>query len=190
MINVGVNINALRVQPDLRGDSILLTQLDGTYAAQCLARLNDPETRRLTGTHDEFDLEQVRAWHRGLAGRDDRADWVILHAETGEFLGDVSFNVVDVANRSAQFRIALAAAAPGRGYGTSATRLVLDYGFDVVGLHRVGLEVFDYNPRARRVYEKCGFVAEGVKRQALRWDGEWHDVVVMAALATERGRPG
>jgi RimJ/RimL family protein N-acetyltransferase len=84
------------------------------------------------------------------------------------------------------FRIALAGPhAFGRGYGTEATRLVLDFAFDTVGLHRVGLEVFDFNPRAQRVYEKCGFVREGVLRDALRWDGRRHDALAMSVLATD-----
>jgi RimJ/RimL family protein N-acetyltransferase len=93
---------------------------------------------------------------------------------------------LDRDNRSMSFRIALNGPEFfGKGYGTEATKLTLDYAFDVVGLHRVSLEVFDFNPRAQRVYEKCGFVREGLQRQALWWDGEPHDVIAMAVLATD-----
>ncbi len=55
------------------------------------------------------------------------------------------------------------------------------------------MEVHTFNPRARRAYEKAGFVAEGVLRDALCYDGEWVDAVVMSILAPEweqhRGRP-
>jgi RimJ/RimL family protein N-acetyltransferase len=77
----------------------------------------------------------------------------------------------------------------GRGYGSEATRLVVDYALDQVGLHRLSLEVFDHNPRARRVYEKCGFVLEGRLREALLWDGERHDSLTMAILQSDP-RPG
>ena len=91
---------------------------------------------------------------------------------------------LDADNQSMCFRIALGGAADfGRGYGTEATRLLLDYAFDVVGVHRVTLEVFDFNTRAQRVYEKCGFVREGVQREALYWHGQWHDTIDMAVLA-------
>ena len=73
----------------------------------------------------------------------------------------------------------------GRGYGTQATRLVLGYAFETVGLHRVSLEVYSFNPRAQHVYETCGFRVEGRQREALRWDGEWHDAIVMGILATD-----
>ncbi|MFE6738492.1 GNAT family N-acetyltransferase [Streptomyces tubercidicus] len=86
------------------------------------------------------------------------------------------------------FRIALVPDATDRGIGSEATRLLLDYAFERVRLHRVQLEVFDYNPRARRAYEKCGFEVEGRMREALYWDGARHDVLVMAALRPGRAR--
>jgi RimJ/RimL family protein N-acetyltransferase len=181
-----LNLDVLRDQPELRGDRVTLKQLDETYAEDSWRRLDDPEVRRLTGTHTTFTLEYVANWLAGMPGRADRADWAITAAATGAFLGDVSLKDIDVPNRSASFRIALSSERVlGNGYGTEATKLVVDFAFDVVGLHRVSLDVFGFNPRAQRVYEKCGFVREGVQRDALRWDGEWHDAIVMAALATD-----
>jgi RimJ/RimL family protein N-acetyltransferase len=70
---------------------------------------------------------------------------------------------------------------------------VLAHAFERVRVHRIELVVFSFNPRARRVYEKVGFVAEGTRRQALLWDGEWVDAQVMGILAEEwsrhRGHP-
>ena len=63
-------------------------------------------------------------------------------------------------------------------WGTEATRLIVGYGFEKLGLHRISLEVYAFNPRARRAYEKVGFVAEGVLRDALLWEGERVDATV------------
>jgi RimJ/RimL family protein N-acetyltransferase len=95
-------------------------------------------------------------------------------------------NELDPDNESCNFRILLFYPRNrSRGLGTEATRLILGHAFETVGLHRVDLEVFAFNPRARRVYEKVGFVYEGTKRDALRWDGEWIDADVMSILAGE-----
>ena len=55
------------------------------------------------------------------------------------------------------------------------------------------MEVYAFNPRAQHVYEKAGFVAEGVLRGALRYEDEWIDATVMSILdhewARHRGRP-
>ena len=88
-------------------------------------------------------------------------------------------------NRPVNFRILIGPRGRDRGLGTEATRLLLAHAFDRLGLHRVELEVFAFNPRARRAYEKAGFTVEGVRRDALRFDGEWVDAVVMSVLEHE-----
>ena len=174
-----VDIDALRVQPELAGERVVLVQLGVEHVEGVWQALQDPEVLRFTGTHTKFTRESVEDWTAKLLGRDDRADYAIMR--DGAYIGDASLNDLDADNRSISFRIVLVEF--GRGYGTEATRLLLDYAFDVVGVHRVTLEVFDFNTRAQRVYEKCGFVREGVQREALYWDGQWHDTIGMAVLA-------
>ncbi len=73
----------------------------------------------------------------------------------------------------------------GKGYGEEATRLVLDYAFSKLLLHRVGLRVLSYNHRAIRCYEKCGFLKEGVQRQSAFVNNAWYDDIMMGVLASE-----
>lgn len=75
-----------------------------------------------------------------------------------------------------------------RGLGTGATRLILAHGFETVGLHRIELSVYTFNPRARRVYDKVGFVYEGTMRDALLCEGEWIDADTMSILESEWAR--
>lgn len=83
------------------------------------------------------------------------------------------------------FRTLMGPAGRSRGLGTEAARLIVEHGFRALGLHRIELEVYSFNPRARRVYDKVGFVHEGTRRDALRFDDEWIDAEVMAVLATD-----
>lgn len=70
----------------------------------------------------------------------------------------------------------------GKGYGTDAMRVLLRYAFTELNLYRLSLNVFSYNLRAVRAYEKVGFVIEGRQRQALRRDGQYHDLIFMGVL--------
>jgi len=70
----------------------------------------------------------------------------------------------------------------GKGYGTDAVRVLLRYAFEELNLARVSLGVYDYNPRAVRVYEKVGFVHEGRLRESVQRDGKHHDEIVMGVL--------
>nr|WP_281372084.1 GNAT family protein [Modestobacter versicolor] len=151
-----------------------------------LAFLHEPEGRRLTGTHATFTRDQVVGYLDSRAEQVDRADWAALRISDGAFLGEAVVNDLDPENESASYRIALAGPSVfGQGFGTEVTRLVVDHVFAATGLHRLGLEVFAFNARARRVYEKCGFQVEGRLRDALLWDGERHDVLVMSVLRTD-----
>ena len=146
----------------------------------------EPETLRLTGTHTTHSMEALRAWYRSRAEHNDRLDVSIIERSTESWVGEVVLNDLDPVNRLCSLRILIAAVANyGRGFGTEATTLVLDHAFNAVGVHRVELEVYRFNPRARHVYEKVGFVYEGTKRRALLWDDEWIDADLMSVLASE-----
>jgi RimJ/RimL family protein N-acetyltransferase len=73
----------------------------------------------------------------------------------------------------------------GKGYGSDALRVAISYAFRELNMYRVGLDVFSYNTRAIRAYEKAGFVREAVQRSAIYRDGQRHDVIFMSVLRPE-----
>ncbi|MFG2823449.1 GNAT family N-acetyltransferase [Kitasatospora sp. NPDC048365] len=180
-----INRAALSVKPTLTGERVRLVPLALRHAEDFWRSVQDPELRRLTGTVREFTLADTEQWCADRADQPDRLDLAIEDPHTGEFLGELALNELDPDNHSASFRIALAPGRPGRGLGPEATRLLLRHVFEEIRLNRVHLEVFEYNPRAVRSYEKAGFVHEGRSRQALKWDGQYHDVLHMAVLREE-----
>ena len=89
-------------------------------------------------------------------------------------------------HRSAELQIRLGEAAErGQGYGTEVVRLLLDFAFKDLNLHRVYLHVFSTNTAVIRVYEKVGFVREGLLRKAAHINGAYVDVLVMGILREE-----
>ncbi|BDP41825.1 aminoglycoside N(6')-acetyltransferase [Deinococcus aetherius] len=163
-----------------------LVPLGAEHLDHVMDGLQHEEFMRLTGTHGSFTREDVERFLGRITGADDRADWAILRSSDDVYLGEVVLNLLDRDNRSMNFRIALnSPAVVGQGYGTEATRAAVQYGFDVVGLHRISLGVYAFNPRARHVYEKCGFVHEGTQRDALYWQGAWVDQHSMSILETD-----
>ena len=73
----------------------------------------------------------------------------------------------------------------GQGYGSEAMALLLRFAFHELNLHRVQLTVFSYNLRAIHLYERLGFVREGVMREFLYRDRQRFDVVLYGLLARE-----
>ncbi|MFE1440987.1 GNAT family N-acetyltransferase [Streptomyces sp. NPDC058739] len=174
------------IKPVLTGERAALrpfTQDDVPVMARILA---DPEVLLLTGSPvEEFDPDRLRAWYGSRNEQGDRLDLGIVDRASGELVGEAVLNEWDEHNRSCNFRILIGPGGRGRGLGTEAVRLIVGHAFGQLGLHRVSLHVLAHNPRARHVYEKAGFVAEGVDRQAVRLGEEWIDATRMALLAPE-----
>ena len=62
---------------------------------------------------------------------------------------------------------------------------MLRFAFNELNYHRVYLRVYDFNQRAIRCYEKCGFQTEGRLRQHMYRNGAWHDEIIMGVLRDE-----
>ena len=175
----------MRTKPTLIGVRTILRPVSADDAEGLLDLVSDEAGNRLTGTRGvELTLEAARAWYGSRGEQDDRLDLAVIDRATGEYAGEVVLNELERDDRSCNFRIGLRPAFRDRGLGSEATRLILDHAF-AIGLHRVGLEVYAFNPRARRVYERAGFVVEGTRRDALLWDGEWTDAIVMSILESD-----
>ncbi|MFF4960298.1 GNAT family N-acetyltransferase [Streptomyces sp. NPDC001222] len=180
-------VAGFRFKPTLDGELVALRPVTVNDTNALMPMFQDAETMRLTGYHAEGEPDEarLRTWYGTRADHDDRLDLAVMEKPTGDVVGEAVLNDWDAGNESCNFRIAFVPGAHGRGLGTEATRLIVGYGFERLGLHRISLEVYAFNPRARRVYEKVGFVPEGVLRDALLWEGERVDAVVMSILAPD-----
>ena len=63
----------------------------------------------------------------------------------------------------------------GKGIGTKAIHLMVDYGFNELRINRIFSGVFEYNQPSLRILEKCGFVKEGILKKAVYKNGNFYD---------------
>ncbi|MBX4174792.1 GNAT family N-acetyltransferase [Streptomyces geysiriensis] len=183
------------VKPVLTGDRTVLRPFTEADAARMGEIIGDPEVRRFTGSPGhELTPELLRSWYGSRSAQPDRLDLAVTDPADGEVLGEVVLHAWVPEERSCTFRTLIGARGRGRGIGTEATRLIVGYAFEELGLHRVQLDAYAFNDRALRVYEKVGFVREGVRREVELRDAVWVDEVLMAVLdhewAAHRGHPG
>jgi RimJ/RimL family protein N-acetyltransferase len=102
---------------------------------------------------------------------------------TDRLIGTCAFSQLDGENGSALYHITIGEPdAWGHGYGTEATQLMVDHAFETLGLHRIALNVFEFNERAIRAYRRCGFQTEGRSRESIWRDGRWWDEIAMSIL--------
>jgi RimJ/RimL family protein N-acetyltransferase len=91
-------------------------------------------------------------------------------------------------HRSTVMGITIAKEHHGHGYGPEAIRWGVDWAFRMAGMHRVGLQVYEYNAKAYKLYKRLGFIEEGREREGCWYDGKWWDVISMGVLAHEWGK--
>ncbi len=148
---------------------------------------SNPEIARLT-RYQQAPLstdEVQRFFYARIMGSDFLAMAIHIR-ETDRLIGTCAFSQLDGDNGSTLYHITIGEPdAWGRGYGTEATELMLAHAFTRLGLHRVALTVFEFNSRAIRAYEKCGFSVEGRARQAIFRDGKFWDEIHMSVLLDE-----
>ena len=114
------------------------------------------------------------------------ASFAVETIAENRLIGGVGLEGASPENRSATLGIAIGDKQFwNSGYGTDAMRAICRFGFEMMNLHRIALEVYDGNARAQHVYEKIGFQVEGRRRQAHFLRGRYVDVIVMGLLEGE-----
>jgi RimJ/RimL family protein N-acetyltransferase len=182
------------VKPVLTGERTVLRPFTEDDAAGIAEIIEDPDVIRFTfESSTELTPERLRSWYGSRSAQADRLDLAVTDRATGELVGEVVLHDWDPAGRSCVFRTLIGPRGRGKGIGTEATRLIVGHGFEQLGLHRIALELYSHNHRARRVYEKVGFVEEGIRREVELREGVWVDETLMAILdhewAAHRGHP-
>jgi diamine N-acetyltransferase len=170
------------------GDSIRLRAVEREDIPTFVRWFNDPEVRDFLLMHAPMSLADEERWFESLPNRKNEFLFAVEALVDGRWvhIGNVGLHDVDWKNSHATFGIALGEKQYwGQGYGTQAARTVLRYAFNELNLHRVELEVFAFNPRAIRCYEKAGFRLEGTRRQSHFHQGQYHDAYRMGILRDE-----
>ena len=180
----------------LRGEKIDLLPLTPEHAAACALWGNDPEITRhmvmgtfphtLRGCQREL-LEAAESSPGPMqhAALPTAIPFAISHKEAGH-IGNVGLFDIDWVSRRAEVRILIG----NRGYqrqgcGAEAYRLVMEYAFDGLGLHKLEAGYHEGNVASRALHERFGFRQEGVRRSHVYKAGSWCDLHEVGILREE-----
>lgn len=145
----------------------------------------DKEVARLTGCKKEFTKEEVTSFFLKSIEDKDRYFFLIVSPD-GRIIGESVINEIDWELRCANFRIGIYHSEErGRGIGGWAIEVTRDFAFEELGLHRLELDVYSFNPRAEKAYLKAGFKREGILRDAIMDGEQYADDILMAILEDE-----
>lgn len=169
----------LKNKPTIVGNKVILRPFetrDIKYMEECL---KDPEVLKFTGSEDDFDTEFITNWYSSRNEQTNRLDLAIVDKINDIAVGEVVVNDYDELKHSMNFRILIGPRGRDRGFGTEATKLFIDYIFTNTDLNQITLAVYSFNPRAKRVYEKVGFILESIDEGELEYGGQLIDSLNM-----------
>lgn len=151
--------------------------------------LNDPEVTEGLSMYLPFSMSEEERWFdKVMQAQPDQRPLAIeiKDGQTWQLAGNAGLFNLEWNNRSAEFGIFIGDKSRwDKGYGTEALDLILRHGFDTLNLNRIYLRVYASNARARRSYEKAGFVPEGIMREAAFHHGKYGDVHILSVLRSE-----
>lgn len=111
---------------------------------------------------------------------------LLITCKDGTPIGLMALSEVDKTNQKASLGMFIGNKAYwNKGYGSDALKTLLKHCFGHLKFNRIGLEVFDYNVRAIKMYSKIGFKIEGTQRQGLWRNNQYHDIYLMGILKEE-----
>lgn len=173
----------------LRGEAVTLRTIEEEDVEFLRDAINDPEVREGLTTAYPVNAEQERDYfEEQISNREDVNLAICVDGESGrggEIAGTVGLHDVDQRAGHAEIGIWLAPEFHGRGYGTEASRLLTDFAFRELRMHRVQARVLATNEASARVWEKLGFAEDGVHREEVFTGGEYVDVRYFGVLEEE-----
>jgi len=171
------------------GKRVRLRAVEHTDLPKFQEWLNDPAVIEGMSLYLPLSVGDEEKWFEQVMAAEPEEKPLAIEIQAGDawqLAGNTGFSNLEWTNRSAEFGIFIGEPSNwDKGYGTEALQLVLQHAFSTLNMNRVYLRVFATNLRARRSYEKAGFVLEGTLRQALFRHGRYVDVNIMSVLRSE-----
>ena len=175
-------------EPIHRHGSVFLRPAERDDLPLFVRWLSDERTTRTLALRSPLSMALEEGWFGRLLEHHGSDVWhfVICRADDARPVGAIDLHDIDLVNGSASLGIMIGDPADtNHGYGSDALRAMCTFGFGELRLERIWLDVYAYNDRAKRVYERVGFVHEGTLRHGLFRAGAFHDVHRMAILRDE-----
>lgn len=167
----------------LVGKQIYLSPFDIADVEKNTKWMNDEEVTRNIGCFRNMTTVLSETDWISSVLKSGKYNFTIVDIETNESIGNCGIDNVDEANGKATLGIFIGEEVNrGKGVGTEALTLLLDFCFNHLRLHNVDLNVFSFNERAIACYKKCGFKEYGRRTESYFYDGKYYDEIKMEIL--------
>ena len=168
----------------LKSDNLFFRRptLDDVEAIKLLKN-NEKAAYLLGGIHHTYTTEDIVNWINFHNNNPEEVLLVVEDTNAGKLIGHVGLYKIDKIARKTEFGILIADDdSRGKGYGTKATSLMVEYAFKDLGMHKVTAEVLNENAASVAMFKKCGFTIDGCLRDDVYKNGQYYDVLCMSII--------
>ena len=174
------------IQYAMHHDNIYLRILEREDIIRNTRWLNSEYINDIMGYLPNMSLSQQYEWYDNLKNDNNRFVFAICLKDNDQHIGNVGLGKVDYISRHAMYSIYIAEQEhQSKGIGTISTRLILNFAFNRLNLHKIYLQTSRRFSNAIKMYERIGFVKEGVLRQHYYSNGKYEDKIIYSILRAE-----
>lgn len=169
----------------LRGKKVILRPPRKEDAPTYQRWVCDPEVRQFILAFRPMSIRAEEEWIDGL---DKRNNDIVLAIDTleGQHIGNMALHEISWKDRVATTGAILGEKEFwGKGYGTDAKMILLDYAFNTLNLRKIKSAVYAFNKRSLQYSLHCGYKIEGRRRQEMFKNGRYHDIIDLGLFKKE-----
>jgi ribosomal-protein-alanine N-acetyltransferase len=179
----------MKPYPELYTDRLILREFTKEMAPDVQRLVGEWEViRTLLGVSYPYKDGMAEEWiatHRPAYEAGERVTWAVVQREEEALVGSITLHHLQPIHDSAELGYWLGRPYWGRGYATEAGREVVRYGFEDLGLHRIGASHLGSNLASGKVMRKIGMTHEGTRPEQYKIWGTYEDRVDYGLLARD-----
>ncbi|MFC1616095.1 GNAT family N-acetyltransferase [Patescibacteria group bacterium] len=172
------------------GKNIYLMPITTKHLPTCWKWINDKEvTEYLGGPFAKTYQEEIK-WFQEVKKNNKERLFGIFDKHDNKYIGNIGIHGIDNFHKKAQVGIMIGEKEYwSKGYGTDAMKTALSYGFDILKLNKISLNVNIENIGAQKSYKKCGYQEIGIAKEELFTNGKFYDAILMEIMTKDFKNP-
>lgn len=129
--------------------------------------------------HEPISMQKQLEWYKKLSEKNLAFSVFIKEEEEINLIGTIGLYNINRIHQLATLRLRLSQVVHGKGIGYESTHMMLEYGFNILNLHKIQSICFAENEAIIKLVHKLGFKKEGLLKNHYYNNGKFHDVIVL-----------
>jgi RimJ/RimL family protein N-acetyltransferase len=173
----------------IKGSKVQLLAVEREHLKQLLEWRNNTDFRRYFREYRELSMSHQERWYEEKVLKDPTTEmFSICRISDGRLIGCCGLVYINWIAKHADLSLYIGwndAYIDDQGYAEESCRLLLCYAFEELGLNKVWLEIYVFDEKKKKLYDKLGFKVDGILRENCFHAGEFRDSYVLSILARE-----